>query len=232
MNAKRLVDPQLRLDRRRTLDRRAFLQVACAAVAGIVAARFAEPVAAAGEPVAGSEKTSPPPKGLRSARCPVTGERVSEEASLGYRGGRIYFSSAESVDKFTADPAKYQALANAQLVFTGQFQQMRCPLSGDALNPRLKLKVCGVDVWFSSVDGVKEARRAAVDRRTEMVFGLGFDAAFARKQDHAAGSPPSSGGSAESRWSCVVCGYAHTGASPPEKCPECGAPPDSFVRAG
>jgi len=25
------------------------------------------------------------------------------------------------------------------------------------------------------------------------------------------------------RWRCGVCGYVHTGDSPPEKCPNCGA---------
>lgn len=31
------------------------------------------------------------------------------------------------------------------------------------------------------------------------------------------------------RWRCTVCGYIHTGDSPPEKCPNCGAPREKFV---
>lgn len=31
------------------------------------------------------------------------------------------------------------------------------------------------------------------------------------------------------RWACTVCGYVHTGAEPPEKCPYCGAPREKFV---
>lgn len=30
------------------------------------------------------------------------------------------------------------------------------------------------------------------------------------------------------RWRCTVCGYIHEGESPPEKCPQCGAPKEKF----
>jgi mannose-6-phosphate isomerase-like protein (cupin superfamily) len=30
------------------------------------------------------------------------------------------------------------------------------------------------------------------------------------------------------RWRCGVCGYVHTGDSPPEKCPNCGSPQERF----
>lgn len=33
----------------------------------------------------------------------------------------------------------------------------------------------------------------------------------------------------EKRWRCTVCGYIHTGAEPPEKCPVCDAPKEMFV---
>lgn len=31
------------------------------------------------------------------------------------------------------------------------------------------------------------------------------------------------------KWRCTVCGYIHTGAEPPDKCPNCGAPKEKFV---
>lgn len=31
------------------------------------------------------------------------------------------------------------------------------------------------------------------------------------------------------RWKCTVCGYIHTGAEPPEKCPVCGADRSKFI---
>ncbi len=33
----------------------------------------------------------------------------------------------------------------------------------------------------------------------------------------------------EKKWRCTVCGYVHTGANPPEKCPVCKAPAEKFV---
>lgn len=31
------------------------------------------------------------------------------------------------------------------------------------------------------------------------------------------------------KWICTVCGYVHEGATPPEKCPICGAPASKFI---
>ena len=31
------------------------------------------------------------------------------------------------------------------------------------------------------------------------------------------------------RWICTVCGYIHVGETPPDICPQCGAPKEKFV---
>ena len=31
------------------------------------------------------------------------------------------------------------------------------------------------------------------------------------------------------RWLCTVCGYIHVGETPPDTCPQCGAPNEKFV---
>lgn len=36
-------------------------------------------------------------------------------------------------------------------------------------------------------------------------------------------------GDVSSKWRCLVCGYIHTGSSPPDKCPVCGADKSQFV---
>jgi len=33
-----------------------------------------------------------------------------------------------------------------------------------------------------------------------------------------------------SKWVCSVCGYVHTGDTPPQKCPVCGAPASKFKK--
>ena len=32
------------------------------------------------------------------------------------------------------------------------------------------------------------------------------------------------------KWVCKVCGYVHEGDTPPERCPQCGAPADKFEK--
>lgn len=32
------------------------------------------------------------------------------------------------------------------------------------------------------------------------------------------------------KWRCTVCGYIHDGDTPPEKCPNCGAPKEKFEK--
>ena len=32
------------------------------------------------------------------------------------------------------------------------------------------------------------------------------------------------------KWRCTVCGYVHDGTSPPDKCPNCGAPKEKFEK--
>jgi rubrerythrin len=31
------------------------------------------------------------------------------------------------------------------------------------------------------------------------------------------------------KWKCSVCGYVHSGETPPDKCPVCGAGSDKFI---
>ena len=32
------------------------------------------------------------------------------------------------------------------------------------------------------------------------------------------------------KWRCTVCGYVHDGTTPPDKCPNCGAPKEKFEK--
>jgi rubrerythrin len=220
---------------RRNVDRRAFLRAAAAfgATAGVAAAHSLPLAAFAGEARANKEKgkKDASAKSLGAARCPVTGDKVSKEASTDYKGGKLYFCSPECIDKFRADRAEYEVKANAQLVITGQFKQVKCPLTGDELAPGMKMKIGGVDVCFCGPDCLRKVKRASADQRAEMVFSKGFDEAFASKQEKTAVVAPYAASPAGGdKWSCVVCGYVHRGSAPPATCPKCGAKSDSFVR--
>ena len=45
-----------------------------------------------------------------------------------------------------------------------------------------------------------------------------------------AGDSKSGDATSETKWKCPLCGYIHTGPTPPEKCPLCGAPGDTFIK--
>jgi YHS domain-containing protein len=221
---------------RRNIDRRSFMKAAAfGTTVGIVAAHWFPPevVAFASEARTNKEKRKKDSlsKSLAAARCPVTGDSVSKDVSIDYRLGKLYFCSAECIDKFRADRAQYEAKANAQLVITGQFKQIQCPLTRDEFSPGIKVRICGVDVCFCCADCAKKVRRVSADKRAELVFGKCFDKGFASTLAKTAGSPQSAADSAGKKWQCVVCGYVHTGTAPPASCPKCGAKSDSFTPA-
>ncbi len=221
-----------RFQRPEAIDRRAFLSVSIAGL-GAALGMTAKPLLGADQE--GDEErddTEKPqvslPKELRGARCPVTGEKVSANVSLDYLGGKVYFASRDCIPKFKSERAKYEAKARAQLVVTGQFKQVACPVDGKEAVPGIKAKILGVEVHFCSAQCAKKVRQASPNDRSELVFVNGFSQGFAAKQEatvarHAADSD-------EERWECSICGYVHLGSSPPTSCPQCGAASDSFVR--
>ncbi len=83
-----------------------------------------------------------------AAKCPVSGEAVSKNASVNYKGGKLYFCCKDCAAKFAKDTAKYAAKANLQLVVTGQAVQKSCPLTGNKTNPSTAINVSGAKVAF------------------------------------------------------------------------------------
>jgi YHS domain-containing protein len=122
-------------------------------------------------------------KGECSLKCPISGGAISKDASVDYKGGKVYFCCPGCIPKFKADKAKYEAKANEQLVLSGQFKQVGCPLSGGKVDPDTKIKVCGIDVCFCCEGCQGKVKSAAADKQCEMVFVKGFDKAFALKKE-------------------------------------------------
>lgn len=129
----------------------------------------------------GSSTTSlsaPEKRCLTDAKCPVSDEKVSEDASIDYKGGKVYFCCSGCEAKFKMDQAKYAVKANQQLVITGQAKQIGCPLSGGKVNESTKIKVCGVEVGFCCKNCQGKVAKASPDKQCAMVFGKNFDKAF------------------------------------------------------
>lgn len=215
------------------IGRRTFLKASTAAV-GVALGSAPLPVRGAEDASAETHdegKASKPslPKELLAARCPVSGDRVSAEVSLDYLGGKVYFCCPDCIRKFKSDRSKYEAKARAQLVITGQFKQVRCPVDGKEVAPAIRARIYGVDVRFCSAQCAKKVRQASPEERIEWVFVKGFSNGFAAK--HEATVAGRAGTDAdEERWECTVCGYVHRGSAPPSQCPKCHSKSDAFVR--
>ncbi len=112
-------------------------------------------------------------------KCPVSGAPISREASVDYKGAKVYFCCSGCIPKFKESSAKYQAKAHEQLVLSGQFKQVACPLTGGKLNEATKTKVGGVEVCFCCKNCQSKVAKAEPDLQYQMVLVKGFDKAFA-----------------------------------------------------
>ncbi len=104
------------------------------------------------------------------------------DKSVDYRQGKVYFCCGECAGKFAAAPATYSALANQQLVVTGQYVQTGCPISGGDVDDEQSSVVGGVAVKFCCEKCKAKVDGAATEQgKIELVFGdRRFEKAFAK----------------------------------------------------
>jgi hypothetical protein len=95
----------------------------------------------------------------------------------------VYFCCPGCIPKFKENTGKYEAKANEQLVLSGQYKQVACPMSGGKFDPGTKTKVCGIDVCFCCEGCQGKVKNASADKQSELVFVKGFDKAFAPNKD-------------------------------------------------
>ncbi len=111
------------------------------------------------------------------ATCPVANKPALQDKTVAYKGGKVYFCCANCPKAFEKDTAKYATKANQQLVATGQTTQLKCPISGAALNADKTTEVGGVKVTFCCEKCQGKVAAATGDAQAELVFS---DAAFAK----------------------------------------------------
>ena len=105
--------------------------------------------------------------------CP---RQPSPRHTIDYKGGKIQLCCSLCEKVMKESPARFAAVANHQLVATGQATQVACPSCGGKVSAASG-EVAGVQVQFCSADCQKKVAEAAAKDRVEMVFG---DKAFAR----------------------------------------------------
>jgi YHS domain-containing protein len=104
-------------------------------------------------------------------KCPVSGHAVSKEHLAEHNGGRVYFCCDMCAKTFAAKTNEFAAKANLQLVQSGQFKLVKCPLEGYTLNPITAMEVGGVKLLFCCKGCKNEVRAAKTeDERINLVF--------------------------------------------------------------
>lgn len=86
---------------------------------------------------------------------------------------------------------------------------------------------------------IKDMGELDLDRASEVAEEIKklFEGEVEEKADDKAGDKSddvaddkSGDATSETKWKCPLCGYIHTGPTPPEKCPLCGAPGNTFIK--
>jgi|ERR1700677_1478721 YHS domain-containing protein len=103
-------------------------------------------------------------------KCPVSGHDASKDHAAKYKDGQVYFCCDDCPKAFEANTKKFAAPANAQLVASGQYKEVKCPFSGQKLNPDTKVSVAGVDVTFCCNNCKAKVTKANEKARVKMVF--------------------------------------------------------------
>ena len=116
-------------------------------------------------------------------KCVVSGKPADKANAVAYKEGEVYFCCMNCPKAFAKDTAKFSTKANHQLVMTEQYEQAKCPLTGQKLNPEQKVEVAGVEVQFCCGNCKGKAEKAKGDEQIALVFAdKAFDKGFQKKE--------------------------------------------------
>ena len=119
---------------------------------------------------------------LSEVKCLVDPKRlVKEEFAADHRAGKIYFCCGGCLKAFQADPAKFSAQANMQLVSTKQYTQSACPLADGEVDSSKTVTVGGQEVAFCCGVCQGKVKSAKDEDRVAMIFGdEAFEKSFSK----------------------------------------------------
>ncbi len=112
-------------------------------------------------------------------KCPVSGHPANREAAAKYKNAQVYFCCSDCIPAFKENTEKYRLKANQQLVLSGEYEQIACPLTGAKFNPGVKIKVGDVGVAFCCKNCQAKVAKVDAAEQCKLVFGEGFEKAFA-----------------------------------------------------
>jgi YHS domain-containing protein len=109
--------------------------------------------------------------------CPVSGGPAKEDVSSDFKGKKLYFCCDGCPDAVKADPTKFAAKINHQLLVTKQIAQVGCPFSGGKVNDATKVEFAGAKVGFCCEKCQAKFEKSSDAEKMETVFaklGKGF----------------------------------------------------------
>ena len=118
---------------------------------------------------------------LAGVKCVVAGDNSAKlEHAAKHLDGEVYFCCPKCKEKFEANPEKFQTKANHQLVVTGQYEQVACPVTGMKLVDNMSLKIGTATVGFccgrckASVENAGDLEQQAELVFSKEAFSKGF----------------------------------------------------------
>ncbi len=103
-------------------------------------------------------------------KCPVSGQPCKAEHTVAFNGGKVAFCCPNCPKAFEADPEKFAAKANLQLLQTGQIKQVKCPVAGRPMAADKVVEVEGVKVAVCCPGCLAKAKKATGDDLITLLF--------------------------------------------------------------
>ena len=114
---------------------------------------------------------------LVGIKCLMSGEPAISKFTMNFKGGKLYFCCVGCRSEFTNNLTANSAIANHQMLLTGQVRGTVCLFTGRKLNPKFTIKVAGADVPLCCGGCKTKATKANGDEQMQLLFN---NAAFAK----------------------------------------------------
>ncbi len=120
---------------------------------------------------------------MSGVKCVVDGDRnANRQFKSKHADGEVYFCCKGCAATFSKHKKDFHTRANHQLMVTGQYRQIACPIAGGDFDQEQTSKIGGIEVAFccekcmAQIDGAGDLAAKA-----ELVFGAdAFERAFAK----------------------------------------------------
>ncbi len=107
------------------------------------------------------------------AKCPVSGKAVNPKATVEFEGGKLLFCCNGCPKAFSKETEKFAAKARHQMLLTGEFEQVHCPISHKDLKAGTGLDVAGTNIAFCCNNCRGKVEKMSADEQVATCFAKG-----------------------------------------------------------